>query len=157
MRRYEYHDIDEITRNTISGNPALRFSWENGLLERVNETLINNFFKCASWIEENCPNLNGEFKCRHNPYYWIKLVVENGKAYLEEGSHGYSFELALSTTETARMTTGSMQSTPYAFFGKFFFRNDCLEEFLSQWGSIKNMIAAKNNVQSRVFSEEFVP
>lgn len=157
MRRYVYHDIDEITRNTISGNPALRFGWENGLLERVNETLINNFFKCASWIEENCPNLNGEFKCRHNPYYWIKLVVENGKAYLEEGSHGYNFEIALSTTETARMTTGSMQSTPYAFLGKFFFRNDRLEEFLSQWGSIKNMIVAKNNVQSRVFSEEFVP
>lgn len=157
MRRYEYHDIDEITRKTISGNPALRFSWENGLLERVNKTLINNFFKCASWIEENCPNLNGEFECRHNPYYWIKLVVENGKAYLEEGSHGYVFDIALSRTETARMTTGSMQSTPYAFLGKFFFRNDRLEEFLSQWGSIKNMIVAKNNVQSRVFSEEFVP
>lgn len=88
-------------------------------------------------IEENCPKLNGVFECRFNTYYWIKLVVENGKSYLECGSHGSDFTYALSKTETATFSRGSMQSKPYAYKDTFFFRNERLEEFLSQWETIK--------------------
>lgn len=143
MRKYDYRSIEER-------------SYENRLLDNTNETLISNFNKVAQWVEDNCPHLNGEFSCRHNPYYWIQLVVENGKAYLEEGSHGYSFHIALSTTETAVKSTGSMQITPYAFNGIQFFRNDFMEEFLKQWASIKERIIAENKAQCAVFSEDFV-
>lgn len=149
-RKYEYHSFDEKTRNGL----GTRFSYEKGLWEKTNPVLLNNFMKVAKWIEENCPNLNGEFDCRHNTYHWTKLLVENGKAYLEYGSHGWGFDIALSTTETAVYSRGSMQSLPYAF-DELFFRNDALEEFLSQWQTIKEYVIAKNNVQSKVFSTDF--
>lgn len=106
MRKYYMpQDINKTTISEVSGKLCKEFGYQNNLLKQVNENLINNFFKCAKWIEENCPSLNGEFRCRHQPYHWTKLIVENGKAYLEYGSHGYSFEIALSTTETAYKST----------------------------------------------------
>ena len=117
--------------------------------------MLNNFFKCANWIEENCPKLNGVFECRFNTYYWTRLVVENGKSYLECGSHGSNFTYALSKTETATFSIGSMQSKPYAYKDTFFFRNERLEEFLSQWETIKKEILNYNIVQCKVYSDEF--
>lgn len=136
---------------------STEFQFEFKQIEKTDKRLLNNFFKCAEWIEKNCRNLNGTFECKHNPYSWTKLVVENGKAYLEYGSHGYSFEYALSTTETATMTTGSCQSDPYAFENTFFFRNDALEEFLREWASIKNSIIIENEIQNKIYDENFVP
>lgn len=153
MRKYSYHTFDEKTQG-IYGE-TLRFGCEKNMLERTNQSLLSNFFKCAKWVEENCPALNGEFQCKHNTYYWIKLVVENGKAYLECGSHGWGFTTALSQTETAVFTRGSMQDLPYAFEGKHFFRNDRLEEFLSQWKTIKSQIVSANNIQTAVYDENF--
>lgn len=144
MRNYRYLNINE----------AGRFSYERGLLKNVNPNLIANFNKVAEWIKRECPNLNGKFDMPHNPYYWVSLVVENGKAYLEEGSHGYSFSIALSTDETATMATGSCQSVPYAFHAQFF-KNGRLEEFLKNWTAIKARIINENKVQSYVFSEDF--
>lgn len=142
MRRFNYRSIGDCC-------------YEQRMLESTNKMLIANFNKVAKWIEENCPHLNGEFSCRHNPYYWIQLVVEDGKAYLETGSHGYGYSLALSTTETATLSSGSMQCTPHAFNGLQFFRNDRLEEFLKQWQSIKAEIIAENASQRNVFSDQF--
>ena len=140
MRNYDY------TRNMSS--------YEERLLKNTNTALLKNFNKVADWIEENCPKLNGEFRCSNNPYHWVKLVVEDGKAYLEEGDHGYTFSLALSKTETATMTTGSMQRIPYAYKEQFF-KNDRLEEFLKEWFSIKKEIQAESTRQSYVYSDEF--
>ena len=155
MRKFNYKDINEMGISGVTGKTCYSHDYERGLLERANHNLIENFNKVANWVAENCPNLNGEFRCAHNPYYWIKLVVENGKAYLEYGSHGYGYSLALSTTETATFSRGSMQSVPYAYDGIQFFRNDYLEEFLKQWTSIKSRILAENGKQSYVFSENF--
>ena len=130
--------------------------YEKGLLERTNKILVDNFNKVAEWIKENCPNLNGKFHCPSNPYYWLSLVVEDGKAYLEYGSHGYSFSLAMSVEETATMATGSCQSIPYAYKGIQFFRNDRLEEFLKYWPTMKQRIIVENNSQRNVFSDDFV-
>lgn len=131
-------------------------TYELGLFKSTNRILMSNFNKVAKWIEENCPNLNGTFKCRHQVYHWTALVVENGKAYLEYGSHGHDYEIAVSTTETATFSRGSMQSLPEAYDGVQFFRNDALEEFLSQWKSIKEEIVAKNAEQTYVFSDDFI-
>lgn len=149
-RKFEKHSFEERTINGL----GTRFSYEKGLWKKTNQVLLNNFMKVANWIAENCPNLNGEFDCRHNVYHWTKLVVENGKAYLEYGSHGWDYEIALSTTETAVFSRGSMQSLPYAF-DELFFRDDALEEFLSQWQTIKQYVIAKNDTQNKVFSEDF--
>ena len=153
-RKYEYHTFDE----TCQGMKGLtrRFGYEQVLFEKTNIVLMTNFLKCAQWVEENCPNLNGEFSCYHEPYHWTKLVVEDGKAYLEYGSHGWDFSIALSRSETAVFSRGSQQSLPYAFNNCHFFRNDALEEFLSQWGVIKERIICANRVQTKVFSEDFV-
>ena len=158
MRTFEFHDINEM------GNPEMfidnkahpRFSYELRLLEGTNKTLIANFHKVCEWIEENCPHLNGKFECRDNFFYKIHLIIENGKAYLCTGSHSYGYELYLSKTETATYTQGSCQDKPYGFKDIFFYKNDRLEEFLSQWGSIKRQIILKNDAQSRVYSEDFV-
>lgn len=156
MRKYYIpQDINETTISEVSGKLCKKFGYENNLLKQVNENLINNFFKCAKWIEENCPSLNGEFPCRHQPYHWTKLIVENGKAYLEYGSHGYSFEIALSTTETAYKSTGAYLANTYAFENVFFFRNDALEEFLSQWATLKFEIISKYRTQSDIYSIDF--
>jgi len=135
--------------------PIAARSYEENLLKKANPMLIRNFNKVAKWVAENCPKLNGEFRCEHNPYYWIQLVVENGKAYLEYGDHGYSFSLAMSMEETATMATGSCQRKPYAFKGIQFFRNDKLEEFLKQWSAIKRKVIAENSIQSNVYSDDF--
>ena len=154
MRKYYIpQNINEST--IINGKPCKKFVYQNNLLQKVNENLINNFFKCAKWIEENCSSLNGEFRCRHQPYHWTKLIVENGKAYLEYGSHGYSFEIALSTTETAYKSTGAYVVNTYAFENVFFFRNDALEEFLSQWATLKFEIISKYRTQSDIYSIDF--
>ncbi len=142
MRKYNFRNIEEN-------------SYERRMLGNTSKALISNFNKVAKWIEENCPNLNGEFRCKHNPYYWISLVVEDGKAYLEEGSHGYDYSVALSTTETATFSRGSQQRDPCAFIGVQFFRNDRLEEFLKQWRAIKEKVIAENALQESVFSEHF--
>jgi hypothetical protein len=157
-RSYDYKDINEmgLAHWYIDGIARPRFANEIRRVETTNNTLLNNFFKCAEWIAENCPTLNGTFNCKHEPYHWTRIVVEDGKAYLEYGSHGWGFDTALSTTETAIMSRGSMQRKPYAFNGIHFFRNDALEEFLSQWGHIKKSIIYANKQQSDVFSEEFV-
>lgn len=154
-KNYVYHKIDEITTSTMHGNPCLRFSYEHQLLQKTDEQLMRNFCKVAEWIGENCPNLNGEFHCKHDPFHWTKLVVEDGKAYLETGSHGWDYDIALSTTETAVFSRASEQRNPYAFFGVRFFRNERLEEFLSQWFDIKQKVVAKNNIQRNVFSDTF--
>ena len=89
MRAFEFHDINEMGRPEMfmDNKSHPRFGCELGLLGRTNKTLIANFHKVCEWIEENCPHLNGEFECRHNPFYKIHLIVENGKAYLCTGSH----------------------------------------------------------------------
>lgn len=154
MRKFIYKSLEEqITNNR--GELCYKHSWERGLLEKVNKKLVANFNKVAKWIEENCPNLNSKFSCSHDPYYWIQLVVENGKAYLEYGSHGYDYELAMSTTESATFLRGSNQCTAYAYDGIQFFRNNALEEFLKEWGSIKERVILENRAQSLVFSDNF--
>lgn len=156
MRKYyKPQDINEVVISKISGKPCKHFDYPNRLLTQVDERLLNNFLKCAKWIEENCPSLNGEFPCRHQVYHWTKLVVENGKAYLEYGSHGYSFEIALSNTETAYKSTGAYMANTHAFENVFFFRNDALEEFLSQWSMIKIEIIAKYRTQCKIYSDNF--
>lgn len=156
MRNYLYLDINEENdHGTIDGKIHPRFGYEKKLLSDTNKVLVGNFNKVAKWIEENCPTLDGKFECRHNPYYWVTLVVEKGKAYLECGSHGYGFCVAMSTTETAVFTRGSMQSQPYAFEGCQFFRNDRLEEFLSQWQSIKVRVIGAYNTKKMLYSESF--
>lgn len=128
---------------------------EKRMFLNTNNILVNNFNKVAAWIAKEFPKLSGTFQCRHNPYHWVALVVEEGKAYLEEGSHGYGFDTALSTTETAVFSRGSMQRIPYAFDGVQFFRNDRLEEFLLQWPTIKTRIIAECNAKDTVYSESF--
>ena len=157
-RTYDYKDINEmgLAQHFTDGIARPRFRNELSQIENTNKVLLSNFFKCADWITENCPTLNGTFNCMHNPYHWTRIVVEDGKAYLEYGSHGWGFDIALSATETAVMSRGSMQSNPYAFRNIHFFRNDALEEFLSQWYSIKTAIQCANRVQCGVFSEDFV-
>ena len=157
-RTYDYKDINEmgLSQWYVDGVSHPRFGFELKRIEKTNKSLLNNFFKCATWIAENCPNMNGTFNCKHSPYHWTRLVVEDGKAYLEYGSHGWGFDTALSLYETAVITRGSMQSIPYAFRNIHFFRNDALEEFLSQWEQIKASIISANKLQSNVFSEEFV-
>ena len=152
-RHYEQRSLNETSYNKQYGT-FFRFEYERNLLKKTNPVLLNNFLKVAHWIEENCPKLNGVFDCRHNTYHWTKLVVENGKPYLEYGSHGWAFEMALSSTETAVHSRGSMQSMSYAF-NDLFFRNDALEEFLSQWQTIKPSVIAKNEMQNNVYSEDF--
>ena len=156
-RNYEYHNINEMGRPSsfIDNVARPRFSCELRLINDTNPILLENFNKCARWIADNCPRLNGVFDCRHNPYYWVRLVVENGKAYLECGSHGWGFDIALSLQETAVHSRGSCQRNSYAFRNVQFFRNDRLEVFLSQWSCIKSAIIAKNIIQSRCFSESF--
>lgn len=156
-KNYKWCNINEMgnPKSFLDGKSHPRFGYERGLMEKTNCILIENFFKCAKWIEENHPNLNGEFECRHDPYHKTILVIENGKAYLETGSHSSGFSLALSTTETASYTQGSCQGSPYAFEGCFFFRNDRLEEFLSQWTSIKSRIEYKAALQKAVYSDSF--
>lgn len=158
MRTFEYHNINEMgnPKNYVDRKAHLRFSTEQKMLANTNPNLMANVMKVFAWIKENCPNLNGEFHCRHNPYYKIHLIVKNGKAYLCEGSHSYGYATYLSAEETAVYSQGSCQGAPYAFKGIYFFRNDRLEEFLTQWSRIKNEIIAKNNVQKNVFSDEFV-
>lgn len=157
MRTFEYHDINEMGRAEwyIDNIARPRFSGEQKMIEQTNPQLLANFMKVAKWIEENCPNLNGEFSCRHNPFYKIDLIVENGKAYLCYGSHSVGYALYLSSTETAVYSQGSCQGNPYAFEGIFFYRNDMLEEFLSQWRTIKDRIIMANKVQRRVYDENF--
>lgn len=158
MRTFEYHDINEMGKPQcyVDGKAHPRFSFEQRMLANTNSNLIANVMKVFAWIKENCPNLNGEFHCRHNPYYKIHLIVKNGKAYLCEGSHGYGYATYLSAEETAVYSQGSCQGAPYAFKGVYFFRNDRLEEFLTQWLSIKKEITAKNKLQESVYSNEFV-
>lgn len=154
-KNYAYRNIYEKHIGSFSRTMCYRFSCEVKLLEETNPILMRNFLKVAKWIKTNCPNLNGEFKCKHDVYHWTKLVVENGKAYLETGSHGWDYDVALSADETAVFSRGSCQSAPYAFKKTLFFRNDRLEEFLTQWSSIKERVVAMNNEQSYVFSENF--
>ena len=143
MRKYNYRQKEN--------------GYEHSLLENTNKTMINNFNKVAKWIKTNCPHLNGKFKTSHDMYGWVALVVEDGKAYLERGSHGYGFDIALSTTETATMTTGSCQSIPSAFLDKQFFRNDDLEKFLKEWKDIKRKVIAENENQRNAYSDDFEP
>lgn len=156
MRKFDFKNLDEVTISAVNGKPCYRYLYERGLFEKTDKTLLNNFNKVAVWIKENCPNLNGEFSFGNNPYYWIRLTIENGKAYLETGSHGYGYDIALSVTETATFSRGSNQSTPHAYSAQFF-RNDRLEEFLRQWKSIKARIIKENAEQSYVFSSSFEP
>ena len=156
MRKYIYKDIYEQGIGTFSGKLCYKYPTELATYQNVNHKLIENFNKVAHWIEENCPHLNGRFDCNHNPYYWISLVVEDGKAYLEKGSHGYDFDTALSASDTAVFTRGSNQSIPCAFEVQFF-PNKRLEEFLKQWNEIKLSVKAEYNKQSYVFSDEFEP
>ena len=72
------------------------------------------------------------------------MVVKNGKAYLQTGSHGWGYDIQLSTTETALLVSGSEQRIPYAYTTQFF-RNDRLLEFLENWKMIKQQIIAKGN------------
>lgn len=157
MRIFEYHDIDEMGRaEWFMDNIARpRFSLEQKMIEQTNPQLLANFMKVAKWVEDNCPNLNGKFSCRHNPSYKIDFIIENGKAYLCYGSHSVGYALYLSSTETAVYCQGSCQGAPYAFKGIFFYRNDRLEEFLSQWPLIKARIILANEVQRKVFDENF--
>lgn len=156
MRHYEFHDINEMSGpNVVCNHEHPRWGCEQRLHGMTNKTLIENFNKVAEWVYECCPTLNGKFFCQHDPYHWTALKVEDGKAYFEYGSHGYGYDLALSTTETAVFSRGSMQSTPFAFAVQFA-RNDRLEEFLKQWSSIKEQIIAENCRQQSVYSHNFI-
>ena len=56
MRKYYIpQDINETTISEVTGKLCKKFGYENNLLKQVNENLINNFFKCAKWIEEKLP------------------------------------------------------------------------------------------------------
>ena len=158
MREFEYHNINEMGHPNMfmDGKPHPRFGHELLLLERTNKTLMANFHKICHWIEENCPNLSGEFGCRHNPYYKIHLIIENGKAYLCTGTHSVGYELYLSSTETAVYSQGSCQGRPYGFKNTFFYRNDRLEEFLSQWKSIKDRIILANSKRKEIYDNNFI-
>lgn len=156
MRTHHYYNLFEVHIGSFSKTLCYRFDYNVTMYKQVNPILIRNFNKCAKWIAENCPTLNGVFHCQHNPYYWIKLVVENGKAYLEEGSHGYGYDIAMSMEETSVFSRGSCQCNAYAFKDIQFFRNDRLEEFLSQWQTIKGKIQSAYAVQSNVYSENFL-
>lgn len=128
--------------------------YEKTLFNSTNQQLLGNVLKCFKWVKDNCPNLSGIYDCRFNSYYWLRLVVENGKAYLEYGSHGYDYSIALSLTETLTFTRGSMQQIAYGY-DELFFRNDRMEEFLSQWHSIKNSIVADNERKNKIYSDSF--
>ena len=158
MRTFEYHDINEMGKPQwyMDGKAHPRFSYEQKMISETNPNLIANVMKVIARIKENCHNLNGEIHCRHNPYYKIHLIVKNGKAYLCEGSHSCGYATYLSAEESATYSQGSCQGAPYAFKGIYFFRNDRLEEFLSQWSSIKSEVTIKNKLQENVFSSEFV-
>jgi hypothetical protein len=52
-RKYRYVSISEL--------PAYCSTYEQTLDKR----LLINFLKCSKWIKENCPTLNGEFRCKH--------------------------------------------------------------------------------------------
>lgn len=141
MRNYNYREIG---------------SREKRMLESTNAALVDNFNKVSNWIQENTPHLNGKYLCEHNTYYWVALVVEDGKAYLEEGSHGHGFSTALSATETATFNRGSEQRRPEAFEGVQFFRNGRLEYFLSQWECrIKPRILEDSRTQGYVYNNKF--
>ena len=157
MRNYEYHDINELGHPSsfVDGKAHPRFGYELRLMKETNRTMLENFNKVSQWIKKNCPHLNGVFKCRHDVYHWTTLVVEDGKAYLEHGSHGYGFSTALSIEETAVFSRGSMQRNAYAFKGVQFFPNSRLEEFLKQWPEIKQQVIAENSDQSTVYSDNF--
>lgn len=157
MRNYEYHDINEMGNPShfMDGKAHPRFGYELRLLADTNKIMIGNFNKVSKWIKTNCPHLTGTFKCRHEVYHWTALVVEDGKAYLEHGSHGHGFSTALSENETAVFSRGSMQGAPYAFEGVQFFPSACLEEFLKQWPEIKQSVILENKIQSGVYSENF--
>ena len=144
MRKYEYKHIKSAS-----------FVYEYGLLKRTNKTLVMNFNKIAKWIEENCPRLTAKFMAVENSRYWVKLIVESGKAYLEEGSWGYRFSTALSSSETAVMTAGSSQVIPYAFKGVQFFDNEKLEGFIKNWHTIKPKVINENEKQTNAYSEDF--
>ena len=151
MRQFIYKDIYEQGIGTFSGKLCYEYTSELADYQNVNKKLVENFNKVAHWIEENCPHLNGKFDCRkkHDPYQWLRLVIEDGKAYLEVGSHGESYAYAMSTTETAR-------GSSYAFKVQFF-SNELLEEFLKNWSDIKLLVKAEYDKQSYVFSDEFEP
>ena len=154
-KNYDYYDINEQQIGSYSGTLCYRHSVEKRMLDEADPILIENFVKVAKWIKKCYPRLNGEFRCKHNPFYWIKLVVENGKAFLECGSHGWDYDVALSETETATFSRGSMQNRAYAFHGQLFFRNSLLEEFLTQWPTIKSSVQIEGRAQRLVHSREF--
>lgn len=158
MRKYQYFDINELGLPSwyVDGKPHPRFGYELKLVATTNATLMANFQKIAKWVSENCPHLNGKFKCKHDPYRWIELVVENGKAYLEYGSHGNGFDVAVSTTETAVFSRGSCQEVAYAFKDVFFAHNNVLEKFISEWPNIKARVVESNAIQTIVYSDDFV-
>ena len=127
------------------------------MLSKTDKTLLANVNKCFKWIEENCEGLSGEFNAVSDPYYWLKLVIEDGKAYLEYGSHGWGYDVSMSLTETAVFSRGSMQGTPYAFKGAQFFRNDRMETFLISWGKfLKSQIIKERDTKRSVRSANFI-
>ena len=152
---YSPRNIDETHYSDYCGKVVSRFSYEKNLLADTNPTLIRNFLRVCDWIATNCPNLNGIFNCSHDVYSWVRLVVEDGKTYLECGSHGWGWDIALSSTETAVMNPASMQKNPYAFKGNLFFKNNHLEKFLKEWSVIKQKVVDENNRQMLAFSDDF--
>ena len=131
-------------------------SYEKNLADNLNPTLLANFKKVCKWIKENCPNLNGEFHCNHNPYYKIHLIVKKGEAYLCEGSHGWGYAHYLFDGGSAVYSQGSCQGAPYGYNNIYAFRNDRLEEFLSQWTYIKSQVISRNTMQNSVYGDDFM-
>ena len=135
-------------------------AYENGgyeykMEQLTNKVLVKNFFKCCDWIEDNCPNLKMQVKCKDNKEKWLRLEIENGKAYLECGDWGWDFQIALSRTETATFSRGSQQRNPHCFTDVFFFYNDLLVTFLKEWDITKQLILAERNRQNIVYSDNF--
>jgi hypothetical protein len=87
----------------------------------------------------------------------LKFIVENGKAFLECGSWGWGFDIALSNTETATFVRGSMQRWPQSFSNVFFFHNHLLVNFLQEWSTIKNTLIEQEQKQTLIFSDDFQP
>lgn len=147
-----FKDINQKFISPITGQEAYKHSYCRDLYNRCNQNLLNNVLKCFEWIEKNYPTLCGEFKCEHQFYYHIQLVVDNGKAYLQEGDHVTTWNFLLCKDYTAsRMGSYSHPDV----FKELFFRNDRLEEFLLQWQSIKSQITGTYNAQKYVFSDKF--
>ena len=141
MRKYHYSPLDEKVMESVHNTDPM---------------LLRNFNKVLLWLWQNCPKLNGTFYCPQNEHqvYWVRLVVENGRPFLEVGVKGHwHFKRALSRTVTA---VSDNSCTTKAYVTQFF-RNEDLERFLKDWPRMKVEIINEYTAQRAVYSPDFIP